>query len=171
MKSFDGNTHSLFPFSKLNSLCSMSVAVLYHVKNVTEPEHSPLFVLFDETLNPLTVCTLWISCSNHSLKKVMPDFTKLPDVVAVYRFISTIFRVQALPAEVAILALVRTLKFNISEISQNYTERLIAKSGVSLHQKNWRRVLLGAIVVASKVWEEDAGTPVIHVMKYLIIYS
>jgi len=37
-----------------------------------------------------------------------------------------------------------------------YLDRLIELTGVVVQPKNWRRLLLGALIVASKVWEDDA---------------
>jgi len=37
-----------------------------------------------------------------------------------------------------------------------YIERLLSITNISIHPSNWRRICLGAIVVASKVWEDTA---------------
>eukprot|EP01121_Diplochlamys_sp_Union-15-3_P013442 TRINITY_DN416_c0_g1_i5.p1 TRINITY_DN416_c0_g1~~TRINITY_DN416_c0_g1_i5.p1 ORF type:complete len:144 (-),score=3.58 TRINITY_DN416_c0_g1_i5:30-461(-) len=37
-----------------------------------------------------------------------------------------------------------------------YIDRLLEYTHISLHPSNWRRILLGALILASKVWEEQA---------------
>jgi hypothetical protein len=56
----------------------------------------------------------------------------------IYRFVFSIFKAEKLPAECAILCLA-------------YIERLIANTKITLHGTNWRRVTLGALILASKV--------------------
>jgi len=36
-----------------------------------------------------------------------------------------------------------------------YIDRMEEISGMKLQHKNWRRILLGALVIASKVWEDE----------------
>jgi len=107
----------------------MSVALLFHMKNAETQPNPRLYDIFDERIHPLM--------------PVPVDLSKLPEASMVYKFISIIFKVQRFPAEVAILVVA-------------YVERVIAKSGVCLHKTNWRRMVVGAIVIASKIWEEES---------------
>jgi len=85
--------------------------------------------IFDETKNPL------------SFEEI--DTSIPPSVDQIYHFFCEIFRVENLPPQCCILCLA-------------YIERLITKSGLSLHGSNWKRVALSALILASKVWEEQA---------------
>jgi len=58
-------------------------------------------------------------------------------------FLSLIFNGEKLSAESAVMALA-------------YIDRLLSLTNLHLHASNWRRVTLGAIIVASKVWEDQA---------------
>ena len=40
---------------------------------------------------------------------------------------------------------------------QVYINRAILYTDLSLHASNWKRVVLGAVLMASKVWDDQAG--------------
>jgi len=61
----------------------------------------------------------------------------------VHEFLALVFEAEELSAECAVMSLA-------------YIERLVTLTGITLHASNWRRVCLGAIIVASKVWEDCA---------------
>ena len=61
----------------------------------------------------------------------------------IYRFIRTLFHAAQLTAECAIITLV-------------YIERLLNYAEIDLCPSNWRRIVLGAIMLASKVWDDQA---------------
>jgi len=58
-------------------------------------------------------------------------------------FLSLIFNGEKLSAESAVMSLA-------------YIDRLLSLTNLHLHASNWRRVTLGAIIVSSKVWEDQA---------------
>jgi hypothetical protein len=67
----------------------------------------------------------------------------LPALLDVHKFLSTIFEEQDLSAECAVMAFA-------------YIDRLVTLTNVTLHPTNWRRIILGALILASKVWEDMA---------------
>jgi len=71
------------------------------------------------------------------------NFQLVPSVETIYHFLNTIFKVEKLPAEPGIMCL-------------TYMRRLIQKAKLKLHASNWRRVTLSALILASKVWEDQA---------------
>jgi len=76
-----------------------------------------------------------LSCNN--------EFNSLPDVGSIYRFINLIFKIQKLSAETAILSLA-------------YIERILDNGLIVLHPENWRRILFGSFIIATKVWEDES---------------
>jgi len=66
-----------------------------------------------------------------------------PEAETIYKFLSAIFRAEKLPVECGILCLA-------------YIERIIATTKVTICSSNWRRIILSALILASKVWEDQA---------------
>eukprot|EP00051_Salpingoeca_urceolata_P004698 m.67038 g.67038 ORF g.67038 m.67038 type:complete len:347 (+) comp13800_c0_seq3:396-1436(+) len=76
--------------------------------------------------------------------RVAADYaTRIPSEDEIHQFMKGLFHAAALTAECAIIALV-------------YVNRTIAYTQLSLHASNWKRVVLGAILMASKVWDDQA---------------
>jgi len=107
----------------------MAVALLYHIKNGVKASADKLDRVFSEKYYPLT--------------KEYFDFSNLPDVTTIYRFINLIFRVQKLPHECAILCLA-------------FIERILSGDKIVLHPENWRRIVFGSLMMATKVWEDES---------------
>lgn len=88
--------------------------------------------IFDEKLHPL------------SKERVPEDYdTVNPDQRIIYRFLRTLFTAAQLTAECAIVTLV-------------YLERVLSYGELDLCPSNWRRLVLGAVMLASKVWDDQA---------------
>lgn len=88
--------------------------------------------IFDEKLHPLT-------------KDPVPDdYDKtIPEQKNIYRFMRILFTAAQLTAECAIVTLV-------------YLERVLSYGSLDLCPSNWKRLVLGAIMLASKVWDDQA---------------
>ena len=75
---------------------------------------------------------------------VPAEYTKYnPEHRTIYRFIRTLFNAAQLTAECAIITLV-------------YLERLLKYAEVDISPGSWKRITLGAILLASKVWDDQA---------------
>jgi len=70
------------------------------------------------------------------------NFNRLPLLDEIVHFVKFLFFKQALSPQVGIMAI-------------HYVDQLIHKTGLLITAVNWRRVLLCALLVADKVWEED----------------
>lgn len=124
----DDNTASQ-PNLKMMLKC-VSLAIYYHVKNRDYEVH--LLDIFDEQLHPL------------SKDRVPDNYGRLnPEHKHIYRFIKTLFSAAQLTSECAIITLV-------------YLERLISYAEIDLHPSNWKRIVLGAVLLSSKVWDDQA---------------
>lgn len=123
----------------------VSLAVYYHIKN----RSSDSFVdIFDESIHPLKMPNP--SDDEQSEKLIMSkqdrsDVGKLdePEHAAIYWFVKTLFKAAQLTSEYAITTLV-------------YLERLMTYAEMDLTPRTWRRMFLGAILLSSKVWEDQA---------------
>uniref|UniRef100_A0A1I7XSQ1 PITH domain-containing protein n=1 Tax=Heterorhabditis bacteriophora TaxID=37862 RepID=A0A1I7XSQ1_HETBA len=111
-----------------NTIKCISLAIYYHIANRKNRGHERLMEIFEERLHPIT-------------REAMPIelVTRDPDHRLIYRFVRTLFHSAQLTAECAIITLV-------------YIERLLNYAEMDLCPSNWRRVVLGAIMLASKVW-------------------
>jgi len=107
----------------------MAQAVLYHIEKGVTSHHKTFFEIFDEAKFPIT--------------KEPVDTKRIPTSEDIYHFISTIFRAERLDPECAIMCLA-------------YIERIIVLTGITIDPSNWRRVVLSALILASKVWEDQS---------------
>merc|ERR1712137_1157224 len=110
-------------------LRSASIKICYHIKMGLESKEKVYLDIFDERI--------------HRLDNGVPDTDKVPSVDDIYQFISIIFDTEQLSAECAIMTLA-------------YIERIISVTGLTLDAANWRRVVLSTLILASKVWEDQA---------------
>uniref|UniRef100_A0A8C6SC69 Cyclin Y n=1 Tax=Neogobius melanostomus TaxID=47308 RepID=A0A8C6SC69_9GOBI len=108
----------------------VSLAIYYHIKN--REVDGRMLDIFDEKQHPL------------SKSAVPPDYDKHdPEQKQIYRFVRTLFSAAQLTAECAIVTLV-------------YLERLLTYAEMDICPANWKRIILGAILLASKVWDDQA---------------
>ncbi|XP_034034206.1 cyclin-Y-like protein 1 [Thalassophryne amazonica] len=107
----------------------VALAIYYHIKN---RDSNRSLDIFDEKMHPL------------SREKVPDNYSVVdPEHKLIYRFIQTLFSSAQLTAECAIVTLV-------------YLERLLTYAEMDICPCNWKRIVLGAILLASKVWDDQA---------------
>ncbi|XP_060990200.1 cyclin-Y-like protein 1 isoform X1 [Dama dama] len=105
------------------------LAIYYHIKN---RDANRSLDIFDERSHPLT-------------RERVPEeyFKHDPEHKFIYRFVHTLFSAAQLTAECAVVTLV-------------YLERLLTYAEIDICPTNWKRIVLGAILLASKVWDDQA---------------
>ncbi|KAK7938555.1 hypothetical protein WMY93_001881 [Mugilogobius chulae] len=107
----------------------VTLAIYYHIKNRDSDRSMDIF---DEKLHPL------------SREPVPDEYCRVdPEHKLIYRFVRTLFSAAQLTAECAIVTLV-------------YLERLLTYAELDICPANWKRIVLGAILLASKVWDDQA---------------
>ncbi|XP_010878264.1 cyclin-Y-like protein 1 [Esox lucius] len=107
----------------------VTLAIYYHIKN---RDSDRTLDIFDEKTHPL------------SRERVPDDYARMdPEHKLIYRFVRTLFSTAQLTAECAIVTLV-------------YLERLLTYAEIDICPSNWKRIVLGAILLASKVWDDQA---------------
>lgn len=87
------------------------------------------YEIFDERIHPL---------SQDNRDNIRP-----PDYRTIYRFMRTLFNAAQLPPECAIITLV-------------YVERLLTYAETEIDAYSWKRIVLASILLASKVWDDQA---------------
>jgi len=119
-----------------NTIKAVALAIYFHIRNRESRDREKLMGrlldIFDEKLHPL------------SKDPVPDDYARRdPEHKTIYRFIRTLFNAAQLTAECAIVTLV-------------YLERLLTYAEIEIVSSNWKRITLGAILLASKVWDDQA---------------
>ncbi|XP_014791342.1 cyclin-Y [Octopus bimaculoides] len=119
-----------------NTIKAVALAIYFHIKNRDRSGQgnngARYLDIFDEKLHPL------------SKEAVPSDYDKRdPEHKTIYRFVRTLFTAAQLTAECAIVTLV-------------YLERLLTYAEMDISPSNWKRIVLGAILLASKVWDDQA---------------
>jgi Cyclin, N-terminal domain len=107
-----------------NTVKCVSLAIYYHIKNRQSERRMDIF---DERLHPLTRDGVPDDYDRHN-----------PEHRQIYKFVRTLFNAAQLTAECAIITLV-------------YLERLLTYAELDIAPCNWKRIVLGAILLASKV--------------------
>ena len=79
----------------------------------------------------------------HKLAEMFIEESSKPEEADIYNYAKNLVVRGQMEHEIPILSLV-------------YLERLVAKSGIRLHQNNWKRIIFIAFVEASKVWDDES---------------
>uniref|UniRef100_H2SBQ3 Cyclin Y n=1 Tax=Takifugu rubripes TaxID=31033 RepID=H2SBQ3_TAKRU len=106
----------------------VALAIYYHIKNS--------IYLYLSVI--IYISFLWQKSA------LPPDYDQHdPEQRQIYRFIRTLFSAAQLTSECAIVTLV-------------YLERLLTYAEICICPGSWRRIVLGSILLASKVWDDQA---------------
>jgi len=136
MKAKYSSTSSLFLDSTISKpktpelvLCVAEYFV-HNMKDTSDctPELRKMFDVFDETIHPLV--TKVLEC-------------KKPETVIVEKYVKNIYKVGQLAPEALIMGVA-------------YIERIVQNTPFRLYPFNWKRILLCSMILASKVWEDQA---------------
>uniref|UniRef100_A0A6B2LE36 Cyclin N-terminal domain-containing protein n=1 Tax=Arcella intermedia TaxID=1963864 RepID=A0A6B2LE36_9EUKA len=109
----------------------LGVCLYWKIKEHQAKEPKVFIDIFEEDKHPLGI-----------LHKPN-EFDGIPSIKEIQDFIKSIYDAENLSAECAVMALI-------------FIERLIALTNISLQASNWRRVIFGAVIISSKVWEDTA---------------
>ncbi|KAM9724600.1 cyclin-Y-like protein 1 isoform 2-T2 [Dama dama] len=95
--------------------------------------------------NHLNHCDLSNILPHKEQRERVPEeyFQHDPEHKFIYRFVHTLFSAAQLTAECAVVTLV-------------YLERLLTYAEIDVCPTNWKRIVLGAVLHASKVWDDQA---------------
>jgi len=108
----------------------VACAIHYHIKRRTSNRS---LEIFDEKIFPISTDS-----------KVPADYDKIvPEHRVIYKFMKNLFTSAQLTSECAIVTLI-------------YLERVLTYAEIDLCPANWKRLLLGSILLASKVWDDQA---------------
>jgi len=107
----------------------LASAILYHIEKGMQSPHKTFYDIFNEDKFPIT--------------KAKSETRKMPETDTIYKFLAMIFKAERLDAECGIMCLA-------------YIERMITLTGLTMDPMNWRRIVLSALILASKVWEDQS---------------
>lgn len=100
--------------------------------------------------------------------RVRKDYaSRIPDERRIFALISKLFQAATVCGN-ALISYPR-LAYHVLQLTAEcgvimlvYINRLIAYQELTLHASNWKRIILGSILMASKVWDDQAGA--LHVL-------
>ncbi|KAL5005894.1 hypothetical protein ScPMuIL_017052 [Solemya velum] len=116
-----------------NTIKAVALAIYFHIRTRQEnPGENRTMEIYDEKMHPLS-------------REPVPEdyYRREPEHKVIYRFVRNLFSAAQLTAEYAIVTLV-------------YLERLLTFAEIDICPSNWKRIVLGAILLASKVWDDQA---------------
>ncbi|TPX69830.1 hypothetical protein SpCBS45565_g02180 [Spizellomyces sp. 'palustris'] len=112
-----------------DTLRCVASALVNHMKKNLQDQTFKTDNIFSEELHPL---------SQH-----IQFYRRMPKEDDIFKFLECLFNAAELTAECGIITLV-------------YVERMLQNTSLTLHASNWTRIVLGGLLLASKVWDDHA---------------
>ncbi|XP_064227180.1 uncharacterized protein LOC135272635 isoform X7 [Aotus nancymaae] len=107
----------------------VTLAIHYHIKR-RDADRS--LDIFDEALHPFTQ------------EQLPEDYLKYdPEYKVIFGFVRALSKALRLTAELAIVSLI-------------YVERLVSYVCIDICPTTWRRIVMGAVLIAAKAWNDEA---------------
>ncbi|XP_057405766.1 cyclin-Y-like protein 1 isoform X4 [Balaenoptera acutorostrata] len=118
--------------TKSNPLNHVPIIRMLEVLDLPDRDADRSLDIFDERLHPLT-------------REKVPEeyFEHDPEHKFIYRFVHTLCSATHLTAETAVITLV-------------YLERLLTYAEIDICPTNWKRIVLGTILLVSELWDDQA---------------
>ncbi|KAJ3021375.1 hypothetical protein HKX48_008692 [Thoreauomyces humboldtii] len=113
-----------------DTLRCVASALVNHMKDTTRKDHC--------TQSPDI-----LSEEKHPLSQQIRFYRRRPKEEDVFKFLECLFNAAELTAECGIITLI-------------YVERMISNASLRITSANWTRIVLGALLLASKVWDDHA---------------
>jgi len=129
------STSTLFMNSKLQApdvnevIQCISIALYWGIRRGMKSQNPKYEDLWSEVVHPFGTLQL--------------DLSVPPCLSDITTFLQTNFSLVDLSAECGVMAIA-------------YIDRMLLITGLTMHPTNWRRLVLGALIIASKVWEDQA---------------
>mmetsp|Transcript_5609 Transcript_5609/g.7846 ORF Transcript_5609/g.7846 Transcript_5609/m.7846 type:complete len:275 (-) Transcript_5609:54-878(-) len=131
-----------------------STSTLYIDSTISKPKHSELMRCISEYFlkcmkDGTNVSDAWrdkyqiFDESQHPLTSTHVDTTNLPDIEKVEKHIKSVFKIGQLAHESLIMSVA-------------YLDRIRENTDFDLQPFNWKRMILSLLILASKVWEDQA---------------
>ncbi|XP_057387047.1 cyclin-Y-like protein 1 isoform X3 [Balaenoptera acutorostrata] len=124
--------------TKSNPLNHVPIIRMLEVLDLPDRDADRSLDIFDERLHPLT-------------REKVPEeyFEHDPEHKVIYRFVYTLCSATHLTAETAVITLV-------------YLERLLTYAEIDICPTNWKRIVLGTILLVSELWDDQAVWDVVY---------
>ena len=130
------NSNNIIPSSPISPQAEENIFESDYVLDITSIEELTYYLIkraeiFDEDFNYIY------------MKIIERRYIPTPEPQTIFDFMADIIILTKMEKEVIVLSLI-------------YIERLIFNTGLLLTSRNWRRILLTAMIISSKVWDDNS---------------
>jgi len=130
------NSNNIIPSSPISPQAEENIFESDYILDITSIEELTYYLIkraeiFDEDFNYIY------------MKIIERRYIPTPEPQTIFDFMADIIILTKMEKEVIVLSLI-------------YIERLIFNTGLLLTSRNWRRILLTAMIISSKVWDDNS---------------